>query len=97
MASGYIPTGGIFVRETIAETIKNGSGHFLHGYTYNANPVSAAAVSAVLRYIKKNNLIENALVQGELLGEEMACLKTIPIVGDVRGRGQPACGSTLNS
>ncbi|MBA7537676.1 hypothetical protein ES705_29945 [subsurface metagenome] len=56
MAAGYIPTGGIFVKEAIAETIKKGSGHFMHGYTYNANPVSAAAVTAVLGYIKKEVL-----------------------------------------
>ncbi|MBA7573561.1 Putrescine--pyruvate aminotransferase [subsurface metagenome] len=87
MAAGYIPTGGIFVKEVIAETIEKGSGHFQHGYTYNANPVSAAAVTAVLGYIKKNNLIENARIQGELLGKEMARLKAVPIVGEVRGKG----------
>lgn len=87
MAAGYIPAGGIFVKKAIAETIEKGSGHFQHGYTYNANPVSAAAVTAVLGYIKKNNLIENARIQGELLGKEMARLKAIPIVGEVRGKG----------
>lgn len=87
MAAGYVPAGGIFVKEAIAEAIKNGSGHFQNGHTYNANPVSAAAVTAVLLYINRNNLIENARVQGELLGELMAGLIDIPIVGEVRGKG----------
>jgi len=87
MAAGYVPTGGIFVKEEIAETIKMGSGHFQHGYTYNANPVSSAAVTAVLQFIKEHHLIANAETQGKLLGEQLARLTALPIVGEVRGKG----------
>ncbi|HEB09692.1 MAG TPA: aminotransferase class III-fold pyridoxal phosphate-dependent enzyme, partial [Spirochaetales bacterium] len=64
-----------------------GSGHFQHGYTYNANPVSAAAVTAVLMFIKEHHLIENAETQGKVLEEQLARLTDLPIVGDVRGKG----------
>lgn len=88
MAAGYIPTGGIFVKEAIIEAIKQGSGGFIHGHTYNANPLACRAVAAVLTYIKANNLIENTRRNGELLGRG---LKTIaadhPFIGDVRGKG----------
>ncbi len=87
MAAGYVPTGGIFVKEAIALTIEKGSGHFQHGYTYNANPVSAAAVTAVLTFIKEHHLIENAETQGKVLEEQLARLTALPIVGDVRGKG----------
>lgn len=87
MAAGYIPAGGIFVSERIAETIEKGSGRFQHGYTYNANPVSAAAVTAVLRYMKKHGLVENSRIQGEHLAEQMSRLQDIPIVGEIRGQG----------
>jgi adenosylmethionine-8-amino-7-oxononanoate aminotransferase len=87
MAAGYVPAGGIFVKEEIAEIIKMGSGHFQHGYTYNANPVSSAAVTAVLKFIKEHQLIENAETQGKVLGEQLDRLTALPIVGDVRGKG----------
>lgn len=87
MAAGYIPTGGVFASERIVDAFKKGSGVFLHGHTYNGNPVSAAATAATLRYMKRNNLFENSRIQGENLGKEMDRLKEIPIVGDVRGLG----------
>jgi adenosylmethionine-8-amino-7-oxononanoate aminotransferase len=87
MAAGYIPTGGIFVKNDIVETIKKGSGAFVHGHTYNGNPVSAAATAATVRYMKRNKLFENAAKQGERLGEGLKKLEEIPIVGETRGLG----------
>ena len=87
MAAGYVPAGGVFVSEKIMGVFKDGSGRFSHGHTYNANPVAGAAIAAVARYIKKNNLIENSAVQGELLKSKLAGLRDIPIVGDIRGKG----------
>ena len=88
MAAGYIPTGGIFVKESIINTIKNGSGAFIHGHTYNANPLSCRAVASVLTYIKRHNLIENVAQNGKELGKGLMDLaKDSPYIGDVRGRG----------
>jgi adenosylmethionine-8-amino-7-oxononanoate aminotransferase len=88
MAAGYIPTGGIFVRESIINTIKNGSGAFIHGHTYNANPLSCRAVASVLTYIKRHNLIENVSQNGKVLGKGLMDLaKDSPFIGDVRGMG----------
>ncbi|MBN2050544.1 MAG: aminotransferase class III-fold pyridoxal phosphate-dependent enzyme [Spirochaetales bacterium] len=87
MAAGYMPAGGIFVSNTLMDVIKKESGNFAHGHTYNANPLVGAAVSAVVDYIKKHNLIENAAKQGERLEEEIRSLEEIPIVGDLRGLG----------
>ncbi len=88
MAAGYIPTGGIFVKESIINTIKNGSGAFIHGHTYNANPLSCRAVASVLTYIKNHNLIENVSQNGKVLGKGLMDLaKESPFIGDVRGRG----------
>jgi adenosylmethionine-8-amino-7-oxononanoate aminotransferase len=88
MAAGYAPAGGVFLKDEIAEAIKCGSGFFRHSYTYNGNPVSCAAITAVVKYMKKHNLIENADIQGEFLGEELIRhLSSNPIVGDIRGKG----------
>lgn len=88
LAAGYVPTGGIIAKNALVEAIKNGSGAFIHGHTYNGNPMSAAAVVAVFKYMKEHGVVENAAKMGEILG---AGLKKIgeenPMVGDVRGKG----------
>jgi adenosylmethionine-8-amino-7-oxononanoate aminotransferase len=87
MAAGYVPTGGIMVKNEIAETIEAGSGAFLHGHTYNGNPLSGAATAAVVRYMKKHNLVENVRVLGDKLGAGLKAMEEFPIVGEVRGKG----------
>jgi adenosylmethionine-8-amino-7-oxononanoate aminotransferase len=87
LAGGYVPAGAIAVGENILEVIRKGSGKYMHGYTYNANPVSCAAVHAVLSYIKEHQLVEHGREQGGQLGKQLQTLAAIPIVGDVRGMG----------
>ncbi len=60
---------------------------FQHGHTYNGNPVTAAAVTATIRYMKKNNVFENAAERGRQFDEKIPALLEIPIVGEVRGMG----------
>ncbi len=87
ITAGYSPAGGVIIRDEIMNAIKIGSGHFMHGHTYNANPVTAAAIVEVVKYIRANKIIENVEVQGQLLNKELSKLKSIPIVGDIRGIG----------
>jgi len=88
LAAGYVPTGGIIVKTGIADAIKNGSGAFGHGHTYNGNPISASAVVAVFKYMKEHGVVENAARMGKILGEGLKKIgKENPIVGDVRGKG----------
>ncbi len=88
MAAGYVPTGGIIVRNEIAETLRDGSGAFLHGHTYNGNPLSGAATAAVFRYLKEHKVVENARIQGERLEAGLRKIEASnPMVGEVRGKG----------
>src|SRR6202007_1196302 len=50
IAGGYAPLGAVIAAGHVVEAIAKGSGSFLHGFTYNAHPVSAAAGNAVLDY-----------------------------------------------
>ncbi|MCS7233669.1 MAG: aspartate aminotransferase family protein [Synergistetes bacterium] len=88
MSAGYSPLAGVIVSEKITETIKKGSGRFIHGHTYGGNPLSCATGVAVLKYILKHNLIENVKNMGaylETLLRKDLC--EIPIIGDIRGIG----------
>ncbi len=87
IASGYAPLGAVIVSDKICEAIARDSGAFLHGFTYNAHPVSVAAGLAVLDYIEKHKLFGRVAPTGrELLGA-LEALKKFSIVGDVRGLG----------
>lgn len=87
MSGGYSPAGGIMASDRIMDVLKNGSGHFEHGHTYNGNPVTGAAVAAAIRYMKKNKIFENAAVQGKYLGERLRKMNRFFFVGDIRGLG----------
>lgn len=88
LAAGYVPTGGIIVKDYIIEAIKQGSGAFGHGHTYNGNPVSAAAVVAVMKYMKEHDVVGNVARVGAKFGEGLKKIgESNPIVGEVRGKG----------
>ncbi len=87
LSGGYAPLGAVIARGFIAEALGNGRGYFEHGFTYSANPLSAAVGSAVLDYVQKNRLVARAARLGKVLGEKLALLRRHSIVGDVRGLG----------
>lgn len=84
MAAGYVPLGGLAVRNTIYDVIDAGSGKFAHGHTYGHHALSCAAGLAVQDVYRRENLFENARVVGEYLAGKLKPLLKYPIVGDVR-------------
>jgi len=92
LAAGYAPLGAVIAAPHVVEAIAAGSGSFLHGFTYNAHPVSVAAGRAVLRRIQEMQLVAAADSgrSGSLAGEfasELETLRECQSVGDVRGIG----------
>ena len=87
IASGYAPLGAVIVAGHVAETISSGSGVFLHGFTYNAHPVAAAAGNAVLDYIERENLFDRVEPVGRELHAALEALRRFSVTGDVRGKG----------
>lgn len=68
--------------------LKNGSGKLVHGQTYHAMPIVAAAGVAVQKYVVKNNLIANVRLQSTRLEKGLrANLENHPNVGDIRVSG----------
>jgi len=92
LSSGYAPLGGVIASKKVVDAIAAGSGAFLHGFTYNAHPISLAAGRAVLRYLRSKKLVEAA--DSERAGSAAAnfkgavqALREEKSVGDVRGLG----------
>jgi adenosylmethionine-8-amino-7-oxononanoate aminotransferase len=87
LSAGYTPLGAVIARGRVADAIKTGRGYFEHGFTYSANPLSAAIGNAVLAYIAKRGLISRAARMGPFLGERLGRLRRHAVVGDIRGVG----------
>lgn len=87
LSSGYTPIFVVIAKEEIHRTIKEGSGAFVHGHTYNQNPLSCAIASAVMDYLLKNDLISRSAKIGEYFIHSLQSLMRHDFVGDVRGKG----------
>jgi len=87
IASGYAPLGAVLVSARVVEAFERGSGAFVHGFTYQAHPVSTAAGNAVLDYLEAHKLFDHVNAAARNLREALGPLQTHPNVGDVRGLG----------
>ena len=92
LSSGYAPLGAVMVTKRVADAIAAGSGAFMHGFTYNAHPISLAAGNAVLKFLLRNNLVGAADSEREgsiafSLRKALENLRQLKTVGDVRGIG----------
>jgi adenosylmethionine-8-amino-7-oxononanoate aminotransferase len=92
LSSGYAPLGAVLVTKRVVDAIAEGSGAFMHGFTYNAHPVSVAAGRAVLRVLRRENLVRaadgsRAGSVAVLLRVALETLRECNAVGDVRGIG----------
>ncbi len=92
LSSGYAPLGAVLVSKRVADAIADGSGAFLHGFTYNSHPISLAAGRAVLKLLQERKLVQAADSdrQGSratTLRHALEGLRDDKAVGDVRGIG----------
>jgi adenosylmethionine-8-amino-7-oxononanoate aminotransferase len=92
LSSGYAALGAVIASKKVVDAIAGGSGAFLHGFTYNAHPVSLAAGRAVLHYSNEKNLIEaadssRAGSPAAQFKQTLESLSDEEAIGDVRGIG----------
>ncbi len=88
LGGGYAPIGGILAAGRVIAALRDGSGGFMHGQTYQAHPVACAAALEVQRIVQEDGLVAAARRQGDrlagLLTERFGNHRHI---GDIRGRG----------
>jgi adenosylmethionine-8-amino-7-oxononanoate aminotransferase len=90
IASGYAPLGAVIASGKVLEAIDKGTGALVHGFTYNAHPISMAAGSAALGKIVGEKLVTAASSDGAVgrtMSSGLASLRECESVGDVRGIG----------
>jgi adenosylmethionine-8-amino-7-oxononanoate aminotransferase len=92
LSSGYAPLGAVIASKKVVDAIAAGSGAFLHGFTYNAHPISLAAGRAVLRHLQAKKLVgaadsSRSGTTAAQFKEALETLRAEETVGDVRGIG----------
>jgi putrescine---pyruvate transaminase len=82
--SGYLPIGGVMLRDHVAEVLHEGA-EFWHGYTTSGHPASCAAALANLDILENEGLVERVRdTIGPSLRERWMGLAEHPLVGEAR-------------
>ncbi|BAB66147.1 aspartate aminotransferase family protein [Sulfurisphaera tokodaii] len=85
-SASYVPIGITAFNKEIGEFFEDHI--FAHGHTFEAHPVSLAAIPAVIEEYKRLNLLSHVKVMGEYLGKRLLELKERhKSIGDIRGIG----------
>lgn len=88
LGGGYLPIGAVACSGAVHDSFANGSGGFVHGFTYMAHPACCAAALAVQDVIEADGLAGNVARQGAVLqGALQDRFGQHAHVGDIRGRG----------
>ncbi|CAI3790273.1 Putrescine--pyruvate aminotransferase [Pseudomonas sp. MM227] len=87
LTSGYIPMGGVIVRDEVVQVINQG-GDFNHGFTYSGHPVAAAVALENLRILRDEHIVDTVRTDAApYLQKRLRELQDHPLVGEVRGLG----------
>ncbi|AGA88754.1 aspartate aminotransferase family protein [Stutzerimonas stutzeri] len=87
LTSGYIPMGGVIVRDEVVQTLNEG-GEFYHGFTYSGHPVAAAVALENIRILREEKIVERVKTKtAPYLQSRWQELLDHPLVGEARGVG----------
>jgi len=75
------------VYDTIVDSAGEGAVEFLHGYTFSAHPAACAASLAALDIYANERLFDRARQSSAYFLDQLASLRDLPLVTDVRGFG----------
>lgn len=90
ISAGYIPLGGIIVKEEIVKAFDNKP--LPIGLTYSAHAVACAAANAVIKVYEDEKLVENAANMGNYIDQQVAKLQDKHAsIGDFRNTGLLGC------
>jgi adenosylmethionine-8-amino-7-oxononanoate aminotransferase len=96
VTSGYLPLGGVVVSKRVHQAMEDApmDERYMHAATYSGHPTCCAVGLRNIDIIEKEGLPERAAVMGMKLLAGLETLRSLPVVGDVRGLGM-MCGVEL--
>lgn len=87
LTSAYAPMGGVLARSRVTDPMITTDSPFRHGITFGGHPLSAAIALRNIEIFERDRILENVREQSPHLAAELLGLRSLPIVGDVRGSG----------
>ena len=91
VTSGYLPVGGVVVRDELLATLISSGQEFAHGYTYSGHPTCMAAGIANLELMKETNILHQVQSNtAPYLASKWKTLEEHPLVGEARCLGMLA-------
>ena len=89
VTSGYLPLGGVIVKESLYQTLLDAGSDFTlhHGFTYSGHPTVCAAALANLDIIEREGLIGRVRKLAPHFKRRLDALLRHAIVGEVRTAG----------
>ena len=94
ISSGYLPLSATIFSAEIYDVISVPQAEgalFTHGFTYSGHPVSCAAGLKNIEIMERDNICGHVCEVGPYFEQQLATLKDLPIVGDVRGKNFMMC------
>lgn len=82
LSGGFYPVSAVLASEEVMGVFQPGD----HGSTFGGNPLACAVAREALSVLTDEGLVENALIQGDYLMEQLAEINS-PHIKEVRGRG----------
>lgn len=92
LTSGYLPLGAMILSDRIWNVMAaDGARWFTAGFTYSGHPVACAAGLKDIEIIEREDLLTHATRIGTYFQSRLKSLGSLPLVGNVRGRGLMLC------
>jgi len=86
-SSGYIPLGGVLMRDKIYDSFRDSREIFAHVFTYVDNPIAMRVGLEVLAIIEEEKILDQVATKEKYFFEKAEALKKHSIVGDIRAKG----------
>ncbi len=87
LTSAYAPLGALIASDKVIEPFLKPRASFLHGITFAGHPVSCAVALANLDVFEREDILGHVRANEAAFRASLEALRSVPIVGDVRGAG----------
>lgn len=88
ITSGYLPLGGVMVRDHVAEALTEADTEFAHGFTYSGHPAACAVAIANIKEMQRLNVVNKIREEiAPYFAQRWSELAQHPLVGEARCKG----------
>jgi adenosylmethionine-8-amino-7-oxononanoate aminotransferase len=87
LTSAYFSLGGVLMHDRVAEPMLAAGEYFDHGLTFGGHPVGSAIALKNIEIIERDGLLDNVRANEPWLQQRLDEMRSLELVGDVRGMG----------